>query len=493
MSLANPHRVGRRSGRWATYSHAWPCLIWISLLSIAIGCGSSSRGPRSASQASSATTGTINVADFGATGDGATDDSAAFQAALAALDQHGGGTLTIPAGRFVVGDVSVPSGIAILGAGDTSVLAFLPGAQMLIRVEPRVNSAGSLEYPHDVSFASLALEGRSLADGFLPAEHLLRAIAVTRFTVENVTFRAFQGDGLYVGTNGKNDPNYHNHDVVVRNNVFDGVNGQNRNGISIIDCQHCTVEQNTLTRLSRSEMPGAIDVEPNHAYETVQDITIRDNTVENCTGSVGALSIVLNNQGPTGPAALAVEHNIVRNSTAGLTVLWATGLGAPQGSTAQIAVRDNRVEQTGNPLRLDGAAGVEVSGNTLQTSNDAVILGDRYGASNVLFRSNQFMSLGQSSGRAIQVGGTVSSVSFDNNEFVDAGRPGATTGTTVYFGSGTSTSISFTGNTFRSPNFVTHLATDIDPAAVFDPATNTWQNNTLLDGIVPGTFAGMIK
>lgn len=44
----------------------------------------------------------LNVRDFGATGDGITDDGPAFQKALDALATAGGGTLFVPAGKYVI-------------------------------------------------------------------------------------------------------------------------------------------------------------------------------------------------------------------------------------------------------------------------------------------------------------------------------------------------------------------------------------------------------
>ncbi|HEU4837752.1 MAG TPA: glycosyl hydrolase family 28-related protein [Pyrinomonadaceae bacterium] len=45
---------------------------------------------------------TLNVRDFGATGDGTTDDAPAFQKALDALATAGGGTLFVPEGKYVI-------------------------------------------------------------------------------------------------------------------------------------------------------------------------------------------------------------------------------------------------------------------------------------------------------------------------------------------------------------------------------------------------------
>lgn len=58
-----------------------------------------------------------SVIEFGAAGDGATDDTAAFQKALDAAGEAGGGTVRIPAGKFhIAGHLTVPPGVALLGS-----------------------------------------------------------------------------------------------------------------------------------------------------------------------------------------------------------------------------------------------------------------------------------------------------------------------------------------------------------------------------------------
>jgi hypothetical protein len=65
--------------------------------------------------------GFYNVRDFGAKGDGSTDDTIAIQSALAYVASHNGGTLQFPEGDYVVGNtggfkgITLPSGIVIQG------------------------------------------------------------------------------------------------------------------------------------------------------------------------------------------------------------------------------------------------------------------------------------------------------------------------------------------------------------------------------------------
>ena len=66
-----------------------------------------------------------SVLDFGAAGDGVTDDTAAFTAAMAAHK-----AVFVPAGTYVVEYLSIPTGVTLSGAGPASILR-LPAASTL--------------------------------------------------------------------------------------------------------------------------------------------------------------------------------------------------------------------------------------------------------------------------------------------------------------------------------------------------------------------------
>src|SRR3954471_6607955 len=54
-----------------------------------------------------------SIRDFGAKGDGATNDTAAVQAAIDACNRDNGGTVLVPAGDFVVGTLELKSNITL--------------------------------------------------------------------------------------------------------------------------------------------------------------------------------------------------------------------------------------------------------------------------------------------------------------------------------------------------------------------------------------------
>lgn len=56
----------------------------------------------------------FNVKDYGALGDGISNDTQAFIAASAALSAHGGGVLRIPQGVYVVGEQTLAGQLGLV-------------------------------------------------------------------------------------------------------------------------------------------------------------------------------------------------------------------------------------------------------------------------------------------------------------------------------------------------------------------------------------------
>ncbi len=70
------------------------------------------------------TRGFFNIRDFGARGDGQTDDTVAFKSAMAQIASNNGGTLTIPDGEYIItSPVALPSGLVMHGTNGLHSMA----------------------------------------------------------------------------------------------------------------------------------------------------------------------------------------------------------------------------------------------------------------------------------------------------------------------------------------------------------------------------------
>src|SRR5258708_1827573 len=74
---------------------------------------------------SAQTASAFNVRDFGAKGDGTAKETAAIQSAVDAVAKQGGGTVTVPAGRYLSGTIHLKSNIT-LQISPGAVIAFSP-------------------------------------------------------------------------------------------------------------------------------------------------------------------------------------------------------------------------------------------------------------------------------------------------------------------------------------------------------------------------------
>jgi hypothetical protein len=95
----------------------------------------------------------LNVREFGAVGDGRTDDTSAFQRALDAAHQAGGGTVHAPSGRYLFkGTLTVPDGVT------------LQGSFRCVPSNAGIRDAGEAK-PGDVGTVFFVLCGRGQEDG----------------------------------------------------------------------------------------------------------------------------------------------------------------------------------------------------------------------------------------------------------------------------------------------------------------------------------------
>jgi hypothetical protein len=391
--------------------------------------------------------GWTNVRDFGAKGDGKRDDTAAFQAAILKARK-----VFVPRGTYLVGDLLLQPDSALLGEGAESMLRQARKAIYAASVNPRdLAPRDSAFNTRGVLLSGIHFIGNCVEDGFAEHRHLLNVNGCSGMIVEDCFFTAFRGDGIYLGSGNKPGHVAHNERVTIRRCAFNGVNGENRNGISIIDGDDVTIEDCAFEACSRPDMPGAIDLEPDeNPVHILRNISIRRNRVSRYTGGVGAISLILPiKEFHTPPSGFVIEDNVIDGGDRPGITLKRYGDADASTSALRVVVRRNRVVNTSQPMLVSGMKDVEVTDNTFEDSLGEVILSHpNHGAAfNIRFERNEFTRVGSNSGIALRLNKT-RGVTLHGNRFKDFGR--AEGGIAVDASQQNPADIDFADNNFES-------------------------------------------
>lgn len=146
------------------------------------------------------TPGVFDVRAFGATGDGVVLDTPALQATIDACNEGGGGTVVVPAGRYLTGTLTLKNGVTI----ELSKGAVLAGSTKLEHY-PR-HKAGFASYTDNYTVCSLiyaenardiAVRGEGAIDGqgaafsgeYKQRPYLLHFVTCEGVTLDGITLR----------------------------------------------------------------------------------------------------------------------------------------------------------------------------------------------------------------------------------------------------------------------------------------------------------------
>ena len=187
----------------------------------------------------------------------------------------------VPAGVYPVKQLNLRSGIELYGAGQASELkAFDDSLACEFMLATYVRDGGSANVAdnmRNIRLHDLKLNGRVAEFGYQQYFYLLAVNATSDLTVERVTFYGFRGDGMYVGSGTLRGTERHNQRIAVRDCVFDGAVKDNRNGLSVIDCDHLVVENCLFQNIGNAKLShsvGGIDFEPDHNWSVYRNVTI---------------------------------------------------------------------------------------------------------------------------------------------------------------------------------------------------------------------------
>ncbi|UGB38518.1 right-handed parallel beta-helix repeat-containing protein [Frateuria soli] len=215
---------------------------------------------------------TINVRNKGALGNGTHDDTAAFQAAIDALPQSGG-TVTVPAGRYMINAVK-----SIRMRSHTRLL-LQDGAEL--RVIPNKEAWHYAIRAWGVN--NVVINGGKIVGE--RAQHKgttgewgmgVSILGSKNVLVKDVNVSQFWGDGLYVGAQRGTRSDY-----VTINHVVS--TGNRRQGLSITPAAHVYVVNSTFSDTHGTLPQAGVDIEPQNEGKT-ESIRLENNTM---TGNKG--------------------------------------------------------------------------------------------------------------------------------------------------------------------------------------------------------------
>jgi hypothetical protein len=184
-------------------------------------------------------------------------------------------------------------------------------------------------------------------------QHAIQVRGSTHVNIHDCTFVNLSGDGVLVYAGSTS--------VRIHRCTFRGQN-TNRNGVSITNAQVCRITDCTFEGMTRPDMPGPIDLEPDLPDERVADIVIARNELIGTGQPVQAAITIFNAIANATIANISIEQNQIRNSFQ--RAIWVVGGGS--GREQNIVVRHNTIQDlpTPEPIQIQDAQ-ASVSGNSI--------------------------------------------------------------------------------------------------------------------------------
>ena len=211
---------------------------------------------------------TYNVKNYGALGDGATDDTRAVQAAINAAHAASSGIVYFPAtgACYMVRGLTFYANLTYSGENQGVCIKSISSSATL------VSTPASAAFSN-VTISNLTFNGN--ASSFTGYD-CLELRGPTNVVIDHVTATRCGEDGVYVtGWGTGSNPAGQGNGLLITN-LTSSSNG--RNGMSIISGMNITVRNSVFEQHTISAPFSGVDIEPNSATQSVGNITF-----ENCT------------------------------------------------------------------------------------------------------------------------------------------------------------------------------------------------------------------
>lgn len=440
---------------------------------------------------------TVSVKDFGAVGDGVTDDSVAIQAALNASKN-----VYFPDGTYLINGPYTPAsgmemqdGQCLIGQSANAVL--LQGTIRLM-LTAGTNDGGTSNPANNKKNLRISnLTFKNNAGTLDQFKHLVMLSAVSNVIIENCNFIGSQGDAIYLGS-GISGPGIerHNQNVTIRNCFFDGVNNQNRNCVSVIDGDNVLIDNCTFANYTHPTMPGPVDVEPDpgNTFAITQNIIVQNCTFDNCDGGYGFVYFTPSMALVNPPKNIKFLNNDIKANCnfVGGPVAYITGESISNDTPAMgFEVIGNYFGACAGTCSVTNVRGLTVRDNTFDGCLGPVLIGSDTSSSNgQVYDAEIVGNIFRNSGNSVAmlVIGMARRINILENVF---SKPRTSPYAITFFGSGVTTTSSYV--TIERNQFIKNASTPQTHTVYFfshtfsDSNTNRWFDN-LSDATLTNSF-----
>ncbi len=303
--------------------------------------------------------------DVGAKGDGATDDTAAIQTAINAVNTLGGGKVILPKGTYLIATtLNLKANVELVGIGQTSVIKAKANFGDIPLIRNAVNQPPNDESrDNGLRITGLYIDGNKANNA--TATEFSHCIALES-PVDVVVEKCFcinpKGDGVYIGRRSGAGTDVIPERITVRDCT---VNGAARQGIAVTEGRHVEVVENYVLS---GDLHG-IDLEANNASSIHDGIVVSRNIIAGNGGGV-QYGIAVNTTGVASGVSV-IQNHIMDQAGIGIGFRGCKGLSIAQNvildpsgagiSTISSSVSADAVSIVGNVIRGAGSNGIALA------------------------------------------------------------------------------------------------------------------------------------
>ena len=257
-------------------------------------------------------TGAYNVKNYGAKGDGSTDDTIAINSAINTAYSKGGGTVYVPAGTYLVDTAT-----SILLKSNIK-LSMASGATL----KAKPTSSGTYKIVQIKSANNVSIEGGAIVGDRLNHSGTsgewgmgINVVGSNYINISDITIANCWGDGIYVGAT--TTQNYCQN-VTIERFVADN---NRRNGINVVSAKSMIIRNGTISNTNGVRPEEGLNFEPNLTSQFLQNILV-ENLITKNNAAYGIHSSFSHYLGTPNAVSINIKNHVDYNSAAGARLFY---------------------------------------------------------------------------------------------------------------------------------------------------------------------------